>query len=176
MIALVDFSSTGQPAASSAEGTDRAAVARREALYDAGLVHRFKAGDETAFNEIVERYRQKLLGVALGLLRNHADAEEIAQDAFVRAHRSLALFRGESSLSAWLHCITLNLSRNRYWYFFRRRRHATLSLDCPVSSSNPATFSDLVAADDAGPAREAATREFAELVIACTARLGVRAR
>ena len=176
MIAVVDFSSSCKPAPTTTEGTDRAAASRREALYDAILVRRFNAGDESAFNEIVERYRRKLFGVAFGLLRNHADAEEIAQDALIRAHRGLARFRGDSSLSAWLHCITLNLARNRYWYFFRRRRHATLSLDCPVSEGNQATFSDLVATDDAGPARAAAAREFSELVTICMARLGARPR
>ena len=176
MIALVDFSSSFKTTSPSTEGADRAATARREALHDTILVRRFNAGDETAFNEIVTRYRHKLFGIALGLLRNRADAEEIAQDALIRAHRGLARFRGDSSLSAWLHCITLNLSRNRYWYFFRRRRHLTMSLDCPVSEGNRATFADLVATDDAGPSRAAAAREFSELVVACMARLGARPR
>jgi RNA polymerase sigma-70 factor (ECF subfamily) len=178
MIAPTDFSSSFRPVPKTLcpEASDRAAASRREALYDATLVARFNAGDEAAFSEIVARYRQKLFAVAHGLLRNRADAEEIAQDAFIRAHRGLARFRGDSSLSAWLHCITLNLSRNRYWYFFRRRRHATLSLDCAFSDRNQATFADLVATDAAGPAREAAAREFTELVNQCMARLGARPR
>jgi RNA polymerase sigma-70 factor (ECF subfamily) len=154
----------------------RAAVSRQEALYDATLVHRFNAGDEAAFIEIVTRYRAKLLAVALGLLRNHADAEEIAQDAFIRAHRGLARFRGDSSLSAWLHCITLNLSRNRYWYFYRRRRHTTQSLDCAISADNQATFADLVACNSPGPVREAATREFSALVTECMTKLSAGQR
>ncbi|MDI1319095.1 MAG: sigma-70 family RNA polymerase sigma factor [bacterium] len=154
----------------------RAAAARVEAQHDAGLVRRFIAGDETAFNEIVQRYRHKLFAVALGLLRNRADAEEIAQDALIRAHRGLARFRGDSSLSAWLYRITLNLSRNRYWYHFRRRRHATISLDCPVSDRSQATFADLVAAEDAGPSRQAASREFSEIIASCMSRLGAPAR
>ena len=156
--------------------TDRAAAARLEARYDAVLVRRFNHGDESAFVEIVARYRVKLFGVALGLLRNRADAEEIAQDAFVRAHRGLAGFRGESSLAAWLHCITLNLARNRYWYFYRRRRHLSISLDTAFSDQNQATFADLVATDAADPAREAAAREFAELIAACMGQLDARPR
>ena len=126
--------------------------------------------------EIVLRYRSKMLAVALSMLRNHADAEEIAQDTFIRAHRSLALFRGESSLSAWLHCITLNLARNRYWYFHRRRRHTTQSLDCSISADSPATYADLVACDAPGPVREATTQEFSSLVNECMAKLNDRQR
>ena len=50
-------------------------LTRQEAQYDEGLVRRFKAGDETAFVEIVTRYRVKMLAVAHTMLRNHADAE-----------------------------------------------------------------------------------------------------
>jgi len=142
-----------------------------EAAYDATLVQRFNTGDETAFVEIVERYRAKIFSIALGLLRNRADAEEIAQDTFIRAHRGLGRFRGDASLATWLHRIAVNLSRNRYWYFFRRRRHSTLSLDCPIGEDNAATFAELIAADAPNPAQANARSEFSELVAVCMARL-----
>ena len=176
MIAPLNFSSLPKTPHPKTDQAERAAASRLEALHDAGLVRRFNEGDESAFNEIVARYRQKLFGVAHGLLRNHADAEEVAQDALIRAHRSLARFRGDSSLSVWLHCITLNLARNRYWYFFRRRRHATIPLDGPCTDDNQSNFSDLVATDDAGPAREAVTREFSNLVARCMEQLEARPR
>lgn len=150
---------------------DRAAMSRREALHDAGLVRRFNAGDEAAFVEIVNRHRARMLQVALGLLHNRADAEEIAQDTFIRAHRGLAKFRGDSSLAAWLYRITLNLSRNRYWHYFRRRRHATLPLDAAVSESSRASFAELVASGAPSPAHEAATSEFAAIITRCMDRL-----
>jgi RNA polymerase sigma-70 factor (ECF subfamily) len=171
MVASLLPSSHRQAPRLATDRTARAAVARQEALHDATLVRRFNAGDETAFSEIVARYRAKLLAVALGLLRNRADAEEIAQDALIRAHRGLVNFRGDSSLSAWLHCITLNLARNRYWYFYRRRRHATQSLDCAISADSSATYADLVASDLPDPVRVAATREFSVLVAACMEKL-----
>jgi RNA polymerase sigma-70 factor (ECF subfamily) len=174
MVAL--FSPPGPASSSAAARSARSAQSRAEALHDAGLVRRFNAGDPTAFVEIVTRYRARLLQVALGLLRNHADAEEIAQDTFVRAHRSLAFFRGESSLAAWLHCITLNLARNRYWYFFRRRRHVTQSLDNTVNAESQTTYADLIASPAPGPAHEAATREFSAEVTACMARLNPNQR
>ncbi len=146
-------------------------AAPSEAAYDHALVHRFRSGDESAFNEIVTRYREKMFAIALRVLRNNADAEEIAQDTFIRAHRGLANFRGDSSLATWLYRVTLNLARNRYWYFYRRRRHATLSLDCPLHDDGPGTFSDLVADSAADPARAATTQEFTVLVASCMEQL-----
>jgi RNA polymerase sigma-70 factor (ECF subfamily) len=134
-------------------------------------VRRFNSGDESAIVEIMQRYREKIFSVAVGLLRNRADAEEIVQDTFLRAYRGLGRFRGDSSLATWLHRIAVNLSRNRYWFFHRRARHATLSLDCPLTEESGATFSDLLAAETPTPARAAATAEFSTLVTTCMEQL-----
>ena len=92
-------------------------------------MHRFNGGEEQAFAEITTRHRERMFSVAFAMLRNNADAEEIVQDTFIRAYRGLATFRGDSSLACWLHRIAVNLARNRYWYFFRRRRHLSISID-----------------------------------------------
>ncbi|MEO5959437.1 MAG: sigma-70 family RNA polymerase sigma factor [Opitutaceae bacterium] len=165
-----------RPARSEPANTARSATSREEALYDAGLVRRFHAGDETAFVEIMSRHETRMFSIAFSMLKNNADAEEIVQDTFLRAHRGLATFRGDASLATWLHRIALNLARNRYWYFFRRRRHATLSLDFPFSDENRGTLADLVASEDSGPARAAMTGEFSELVAECMAQLGAEPR
>lgn len=154
----------------------RAAASKNEAALDAELVRRFNAGDDTAFIEIMERYQRKIFTIVLGLLRNRADAEEITQDTFIRAHRGLGRFRGDSSLATWLHRIAVNLARNRYWYFFRRRRHATLSLDCPLGEETNATFTELVASEAPDPSREAATGEFSALIASCMEKLDARHR
>ena len=176
MVAIIDSPVSPASTPLSAERVARNALSRKEALYDSTLVRRFNAGDESAFVEIVMRYRETMLTIAQSMLRNHADAEEIAQDTFIRAHRSLALFRGESSLSAWLHCITLNLARNRYWYFHRRRRHITQSLDCTIDADTNATFADLVACDAPGPVSEVTHREFSAIVSTCMAKLNIQQR
>ena len=176
------YSSTsglGTPAKSlraAAKTSDTPSTSAQEALIDAGLVTRFNAGDDAAFVQIMERYRAKIFTVTLGLLRNHADAEEITQDTFIRAHRGLARFRGDSSLATWLYRIAVNLARNRYWYFFRRRRQGSLSLDCALSEENSGTFSDLVADTTQDPAQEAATGEFTGLINACMDKLDARHR
>ena len=163
--------SVSAPSIRAQDRAARASTSAAEAAHDAELVRRFHGGDETAFVEIMTRHRDKIFAIVLALLRNHADAEEIAQDTFIRAHRGLARFRGDASLATWLHRIAVNLARNRYWYFFRRRRHATLSLDCAFSDENAATFADLIADDEPDPARASATNEFSELVAACMEKL-----
>lgn len=138
-----------------------------EAIQDADLVLRFNGGDESAFGEIMKRHQSRIFATVMSLLHNHADAEEITQDTFIRAHRGFARFRGDSSVATWLHRIAVNLARNRYWYFFRRRRHATLSLDAALSDDGDSKFADLVSTADADPAQESSRNEFLAAVEAC---------
>ena len=150
----------------------RVAISRQEAIYDTSLVTRFKSGDESAFNEIAVRHRSRLFAIAFGVLKNHSDAEEVVQDALIRAHRGLAAFRGDSSLLTWLRCIAVNLARNQYWYYRRRCRHVTIPLDCPLYDDRQGSCSDLVATEESNPARQVVNREFSEVVAGCMALLG----
>src|ERR1035441_5363780 len=147
-----------------------------EAVQDADLVRRFNSGDESAFLEIMGRHRSRVFAAAMGLLHNHADAEEITQDTFIRAHRGLARFRCDSSLATWLHRIAFNLSRNRCKYYSYRCRHSTLSLDCSLSDDKRATVSESIASDAPDPVREAMVGEFSALVNVCMDRLSPRQR
>ena len=79
---------------------------------DAALVQRFKGGDETAFNEIVRHYQEKLYYVALRMVNDHDDAADLSQEAFVKAYRSLSKFKEKSSLYTWLYRIVINLCIN----------------------------------------------------------------
>ncbi|MDP3071249.1 MAG: sigma-70 family RNA polymerase sigma factor [Opitutaceae bacterium] len=177
MIATPGFAVRYDSTGTKADCAARKAKAKQEASLDRELVRRFNAeGDEAAFAEIMARYRDRMFSVAFAMLKNYADAEEIAQDAFIRAHRGLATFRGDSSLGTWLHQIALNLARNRYWYHHRRRRHLMRSLETAFGDDNQATFSDMIATDAAGPVREAVTSEFSTVVSGCMERLGVRGR
>jgi RNA polymerase sigma-70 factor (ECF subfamily) len=165
------------PAASpSSARRSKSEKSREEALHDHALVVRFNGGDESAFVEIVARHRTRLFAAAYALLRNRWDAEEIAQDACLRAHRGLAAFRDESSLATWLHHIALNLAHNRYWYFHRRFRHATVSLDHAISADNATSLIELLPCGAAGPAREAIIHEFSALVARCMTQLDENTR
>lgn len=135
---------------------------------DPELVRRFQAGDEAAFAEIVMRHRARAYSLAYSLLRDRGDAEEVAQDTFIRAHRALAQFRGESSLGTWLHHIAVNLARNRYWYFFRRRRYTTCSLDGPIHGDvGETTLLDRLDSAAPTPVDEIAEAEYSSSVEAC---------
>ena len=94
---------------------------------DAVLVERFKSGSEQAFNELVAKYSAKMYQLAYGMLGNKEDAEEVAQDAFVKVYKNIGQFRGDASFSTWLYRITANLSRNRYHWNKRRGSQVNVS-------------------------------------------------
>lgn len=171
-----EFGSHSKGAKNITDEPSRVSKPAQESANDTVLVSRFNAGDENAFDEIVARYRRKMFSVALSYLRNPADAEEVAQDTLIRAHRGLSRFRGDSSLSTWLHRIAFNLSRNRHKHNFCRRRHLTLSLDSNMGGADESTYSDSISSDAPGPAREAALRELSEVLDMCIGKLGVRQR
>ncbi len=77
------------------------------------FVERLRAGDARAFEELVATYQHRVFGVAVRMLSNAAEAEEVAQEAFLRAHRALADFRGEAKLSTWLYAIVSRLCLTR---------------------------------------------------------------
>jgi RNA polymerase sigma-70 factor (ECF subfamily) len=139
-------------------------IKAQEVALDKVLVARFKAGDEAAFEEMVSRYWDRIYAMVLKLLRNSQDAEEVTQDAFIRAHRGLEKFRGDSSFSTWLYQIATNLARNRYWYWWRRKRDKSISFDQVVGGESNTTLGEIFRADVETPQDIAVTNEFQERV------------
>jgi RNA polymerase sigma-70 factor (ECF subfamily) len=76
------------------------------------LIERFRRGDREAFDKIVARYRLDVYRIARRMTGTHEDADDVAQETFLRAYGALAGFRGESALKTWLCRIALNLSIN----------------------------------------------------------------
>jgi RNA polymerase sigma-70 factor, ECF subfamily len=76
-------------------------------------VERARGGDQAAFRELVALHQDRAYALALRITRSPADAEEVAQDAFVRAWLALARFRGESSFATWLHRIVARRALDR---------------------------------------------------------------
>ena len=90
---------------------------------DAELVERVLRKDETAVRALVQRYNRRLYRVARGVVADDGEAEDVLQEAYLRAFSALAEFRGDSSLSTWLIRIVLNEA-------FQRLRRRT---DVPMS-------------------------------------------
>src|SRR2546430_7224376 len=111
---------------------------------DAALVRRVHAGDTGAYADLVARYRDRLGRYALHMLGNREDAEEVLQDSFVRAYRSLARCDDPERFGAWLYGILVNRCRTAG---ARAARRARRFVHDPVA---------LETAPLAGPARPAA--------------------
>ena len=92
---------------------------------DEEIINRVLKGDQGAYALILERYQNYVFTLVLRFTENREDAEEIAQDVFVKAYRSLADFRGDSKFSTWLFTIT----RTTCLSFLRKKKLDTLSLD-----------------------------------------------
>jgi RNA polymerase sigma-70 factor (ECF subfamily) len=104
---------------------------------DESLVARACKGDRAAFDVLVTRYERRIYRLGVRMSHNPADAEEIAQETFLRAHRNLGAFEGGSRFGTWLYRIAVNeaLMRRR-----AARRRPTDSLDDLVSSRGDGTF------------------------------------
>lgn len=123
------------------------------AKIDVGLlVRRAQAGDVRSFEELVVIYQDRIYNLSYYLAGNQADAQDLAQETFVRAYTSLKSFRRDADLGTWLHRITVNL-----WLNVRRRRKnaQVLSLDDPVETDRGEVTRTLAAVDPAGDPVEA---------------------
>ena len=80
---------------------------------EAQMIAKILAGDSKLFHELIRPYERRVYVMALSFLRNEADAEDAAQEAFLKAFRKLSSFRGEAKFGTWLVSITLNEARSR---------------------------------------------------------------
>jgi RNA polymerase sigma-70 factor (ECF subfamily) len=128
------------------------------------LLERFRQGDDRAFDDIVRRYYEPIFRRVLGLLKNHEDAEEVTQDTFLRARRGLEAFRGDAAFSTWLYQIATNLAHNRYWFWWRRGRHAGVSLDANIGTEADLTLAEVLPDEQPDPGKQAVTQELAARV------------
>ena len=124
------------------------------------FLERLKNGDEVAFSELVNEHWNKIYNRANSLLDNHQDAEEVAQDTFIKARKSIGSFRGDCSISTWLYHIATNLARNKHWYWWRRKRPQSISLDMQVDGEGSATLCDILTLDAETPAEQVESEEF----------------
>lgn len=79
---------------------------------DQVLVERVQAGDKRAFDPLVSKYHQRVIRLISRLVRNPSEVEDIAQEAFIKAYRSIGQFRGDSAVYTWLYRIAVNSAKN----------------------------------------------------------------
>ena len=100
--------------------------AAQELERDEVLVERSQGGDIGAFDRLVERYKERIYRLAYQMTSQHEDANDLAQETFIKAFRSIRSFRGRSSFYTWIYRIALNLTLN---HLKKASRQRSLSLD-----------------------------------------------
>jgi len=79
---------------------------------DQELVQRVQAGDKNAFDVLIIKYQQRIINVITGFVHDPVEAQDVAQEAFVKAYRAIPNFRGDSAFYTWLYRIAINTSKN----------------------------------------------------------------
>jgi RNA polymerase sigma-70 factor (ECF subfamily) len=104
----------------------QASVTTHDPVDDRDLVEAARAGDRDAFRTLFERYHRRAYALAFGVLRHQDDALDVVQDAFIKAHKYLARFEGNSSFYTWLYRIIMNLAID---HLRKHRRIKPVELD-----------------------------------------------
>jgi RNA polymerase sigma-70 factor (ECF subfamily) len=94
---------------------------------DQELVRRVQAGDQSAFNLLVLKYQHRVLKLVGRFVHDATEAEDVAQEAFLKAYRALSSFRGDSAFYTWLYRIAINTAKNAL--VSQRRRPVDFDLD-----------------------------------------------
>ena len=113
---------------------------------ECGLVRRVQNGDEMAFRDLVERYQSKVFSIIYGILRNHNDAEDIAQQVFAKVYFSIRNFDFRSSLLTWIYKITVN----ECYDYLRKKKVRKLVYESDFSEDDAMMMENSGAAVDPG--------------------------
>jgi RNA polymerase sigma-70 factor, ECF subfamily len=96
---------------------------------DAQFIERLQAGEAAAFDRLVQERSGDVYALLYRLTEDAEEARDLTQETFLRVFRSIDRFRGDADLKTWIYRIALNQARNRWRWWRRRRRDATVSLD-----------------------------------------------
>ena len=136
-------------------------------IEDQVLVKRAQGGDSAAFDELVRRYQERIYATVYHMTSNHEDANDLAQDAFVKAYRALGSFKGDSSFFTWLYRIAVNKTIN---FLKQRKNRNHLSLnDLDFNAEHDPDLIALVS--DKTPRREVGLVELSEKLNAAMQKL-----
>src|SRR5208282_6328831 len=102
---------------------------------DLSLVHRVQRGERNAYDLLVLKYQHKVVKLVMRYLRDPAEAEDVAQEAFIKAYRALPQFRGDSAFYTWLYRIAINTAKNAL--AARDRSPVSYELDLQGNDDSP---------------------------------------
>ncbi|MCQ2560299.1 MAG: sigma-70 family RNA polymerase sigma factor [Clostridia bacterium] len=124
------------------------------------LVVQAQAGNTDSFGQLVEIYQNKIYGLCFKLTGNHSDAEDLAQEAFIKAYQKLHTFRQEADFGTWMHRITINL------YLNKKKKDSRMELsyiDAPLKTEEGQLERE-IADPESDPLREITRKETSSLV------------
>lgn len=114
-------------------------------LKDSNFIRRLQAQEESAFRELVQDHQRQVYNTCLGMIQSEEEAEDLAQEVFIEAFRSVDKFRADAQLSTWLYRIAVNKSlelirrkkRKKRWAFFQAERGEAVELEASSNFVHP---------------------------------------
>ena len=126
---------------------------------EAQFIERLKRGDAAAFEILVHERSGEIYGLLYRLTESSEEARDLTQETFLRAFQSIGHFRGESDLRTWIYRIAINQARNRWRWWRRRRRDATVSIDAPQANGQNSLLATLKSENGGNPEQDALAHE-----------------
>ncbi len=121
------FTMTGGSHAENRDGNKAGDEPMGEAQVDQLLVERVQKGDKAAFDLLIRKYQHRIVSLVSRYVSDHSEAQDVAQEAFIKAYRALRNFRGDSAFYTWLYRIAINTAKN--WLVARNRRPPASDID-----------------------------------------------
>ena len=138
----------------------------------ARLMLRFQDGDDEAFTELVRRFERRIVSLAFRYVSTSADAEDVAQEVFLRVFRAKERYEPTARFTTWLHRIAVNVSLNQ---LRARRTRRPFSAEMPLDESGERPL-EFPSGEEAGPVEHFANRETADVIQAALGALPERQR
>jgi RNA polymerase sigma-70 factor, ECF subfamily len=148
-----------------------AAVADVRPQVEDQFIERLKRGDAAAFEKLVNERSGEIFGLLYRLTENGEEARDLTQETFLRAFQSIGHFRGEADLRTWIYRIAINQARNRFRWWRRRKRDATVSLDQKQGESGQSIIGTLAEPSE-NPEQQTLAREREMALRSALQRLG----
>jgi RNA polymerase sigma-70 factor (ECF subfamily) len=126
---------------------------------EAQFVERLRAGEEAAFDRLVQERSGEVYALLYRLTEDAEEARDLTQETFLRAFQNVSRFRGEADLKTWIYRIAINQARNRWRWWRRRRRDLTVSLDVESGERQEPLSASLPDRERRNPEQETLSRE-----------------